>query len=77
MGCRRVRLAHGAKPGFTSLMARTLPLLQSPAKVVFAAFDVLVGDRADLGGEVISSGMRAMFFCVRIILEKLCRQQAC
>lgn len=68
-----MRPAHSAKPLFTSPTAGPCPLLQSAAEVQLAAFDLLVGDSAGLGGKVISSGVRAMSICVRIILERLCR----
>lgn len=60
-------------PLFTSLTAGTCALPQSLAKAQFAAFDLHVGDGAVLGGKVVSSGVRVMFTCVRIVLESLFR----
>ena len=60
-------------PLFTSLRAGTCALPQSLAKAQFAAFDLLVGDSAVLGGKVMSSGVRVMFICVRIVLDSLFR----
>lgn len=68
-------LAHVAKPLLTSLRAGTHPPLQSPAKAQFAAFDLVLGGIAGLGGGVISCGVRVMSICVRIIPESLCSNE--
>lgn len=41
------------------------------------AFDLLVDDSAGSGRKVFSSGVTAMFVCVRFVLERYFTYQAC